>query len=201
MTDHSFKVSTPQNLLFQRETLLIFVAVSISLALTSVIFILLWRFFKIGFVWLFSLILIILTRKMDVWKMGVECFYFLSFMLTYSLGPLFTASIIFPAFYIVIKIRPDELQGSLTHLVSLSGVMLTTKYFAGVFGPNIGTIPFLILGVCMFAFWDFIRFLVASKITGQHWIKLFISFITGIVVNYFYFSTFAYHLLQFLQSI
>jgi len=201
MYEPTFQTSGKKTLLSQRETVLIIFSVLVCLIISSILFSLLWRFFRIGLVWLLAFLIIVYTRKTDSWKMGLECFYFLTFMLTYALGPLFAASVIFPAFYIVIKIRPDELQGSLTQYFSLSGVMLTTRYFAGLFGPSISPATFLILGTGMFAFWDFMRFLIANKITGQHWVKLFVSYITGVIVNYFYFSTFAYALLQFLLSV
>jgi len=190
-----------RNILLHRETLLLFLIITGSVLFVSTVFFFLWGYFKIGFVALSAFLLIFITRKTDAWKIGVECFYFLTFVLSYAFSPWFALLITISAFVLVIKVRPDELNGSLTQIPAVLGVALTARYYALTYGAAITSSQFFFIGLLSFVIWDFLRFIIANKITPQHWVKLFISFLTGFCVNYLYFKTFGYAILKLLLTL
>jgi len=201
-----FKISAAEserkNIFLHRETILILLAVFGSILALTLLFFFLWSFFKIGFVCLMAFILIVVVRRTDSWKMGVECYYIIAFLFAYAFSPILAILVTVLAILFVVKVfRPDEFAGSMTQITAIIGMAFTAKYVALKYGATITQPQLLFAGVITFVVWDFIRFLVAVKITPTHWVKLFASLLTGAFVNYFYYVTFAYPLLQFLLKI
>ena len=194
--------SKQKNIFLHKETLLIITAIATAIILLSVLFFSLWAYFKIGFVSLLAFILIVVTRRTDSWKMGLECYYFLTFILAYVFSPLFSLILCGLAILFVIKFfRPDELQGGITQILAMTGMAFTAGFLRGHFGLEITKTALLIMGISNFIFWDLFRFIVALKITPAHGVKLFVSWLTGAFANYLYYSTFAYPLFLFLLTI
>jgi hypothetical protein len=204
-TTNNFSLAEPggqKNILLHKETVLIIGLILASLILVSVFFSFLWAQFKFGFVFLLAWLLIVITRRTDSWKMGIECYYVFTLLFAFAFNGWIAFFMSTSALLFVVKFfRPDELQGTLTQISGIAGIAATTHYFSAYYGPAITQSQLLFVGILLFGIWDFVRFLVALKISPAHWVKLFASFITGIFINYFYYITFAYPLLQFLLSV
>lgn len=173
----------------------------IILALSILTFNFLWHYFRVGFLWFLSLIAMIITRKTDAWKMGVECFYFLTFIYAYSFGVVFTIPLYVTCMLLVIRLRPDEFNGAVTHMLVLTGLTLTTRYFAGIYGTGISQPTFILLGLASIFFWDTLRGFIARKIAPVSWVKLLASEAIGLGVNYFYFTTFGYAFFNYILAL
>ncbi len=196
------KARGQKNILLNHETVLIVGAILAAIILFTLFFSFLWAKFQVAFVCILAWILIVITRKTDSWKMGIECYYIFTFLLAYAFNVWLSLFVVVSGVLFVIKVfRPDELQGSLSQLFGIIGIGFSTKFFVARYGMSITKPQLLFAGLILFIIWDFIRFLAALKICPAHWVKLFASFITGIFVNYFYYSTFAFPLLMFLLSL
>lgn len=188
-----------KHLLFNHETVLIISFVVIAIVLLSFLFSLLWSYFRVGFTFLLAWLLIVIIRKTESWKLGVECFYITAFLFSYAFSSIATFILCATAILFVVKVfRPDELEGALTQLVALGGTAFSTRIVFNMFGAGITETQLLISGMALYLIWDAVRFFVALKIAPAPWVKLFVSFITGAFVNYLYYTTFAYTLLQIL---
>ncbi len=177
------------------------VGVVILIILSILAFNFLWYYFKAGFIWFLSLIAMLITRKTDSWKMGVECFYFLTFVYAYTFGIVFTIPLYILCMLIVIKLRPDEFNGAVTHMIVLTGLTLTARHLVGIYGTSISHSTFIFLGIGSILFWDTIRGFIAKKMAPIPWIKLFVSEFIGLTVNYFYFTTFGYAFFKYVLTL
>jgi len=196
------KVPGQKNILLHRETLIIIAIIIGAIAILSILFSFLWAYFKTVFICLIAFILIVVTRKTDSWKMGIECYYIFTFLLAYAFSPWLAIFVTASAILFVVKFfRPDELHGALTQITAVIGLAFTASHFAAKYGAAITQPQLLFIAILTFVIWDIVRFLVALKISPAHWVKLFASLLTGAFVNYFYYITFAYPLLQFLLRI
>lgn len=185
----------------QKETFLIIGTISLALLLTSLAFFWLWASFKIGFVWLIAFFLIFISRKTDSWKLGLECFMFLSFLFSYVYSLWFTLPMVYAALILVVKFRPDELNGVLAHSIALTGVALLGSYFGGLYGLHPSTHNFLFAALASISFGVVFDFFIALKIAPVHWFKNFMNHLLDMMMNYFYITTFGLSLLYFLASI
>ncbi|MFH1450878.1 MAG: hypothetical protein ABIF92_02765 [archaeon] len=196
------KTSGKKNLLMNHETLLILGVIVAAIIILSIFFTLLWTYFKLGFVCVITFILIVVTRKTDSWKMGIECFYICAFLFGFAISPYVAILVVSSAIMFVIKFfRPDELAGAITQVISTSGVAFTGMFFFSHYGVEITHPQLVFAGTFAFVLWDLIRFFIALKITPAHWVKLFASLTTGAFINYFYYSTFGFYLLHLLLKI
>jgi hypothetical protein len=196
------KTKGQKNIFLHHETILIIGIILAAIIVISFLFSFLWTSFKFGFAILMGWLLIVITRKTDSWKMGIECYYILTFLFAFAFGPWLAFFLTGTALAFVVKVfRPDEVHGAITQMVGCTGIAFTTKIFVNMYSMDITKPQLLIAGMILFVVWDVARFLVALKVSPAHWVKLVASFITGVFVNYFYYSTFAFVLLKFLLSI
>jgi len=195
------KTAGSKNILLHRETILILSAIVLAIVVLTFFFSFMWTYFKVGFMSLLAFLLIVVTRKTDSWKMGIECFYIFSFIFSYVFSPWFAIILVVGALLTVVKLfRPDELQGTISQIVGVIIIAFIAMFFSARYGLVITQQQLLFAGVLSFLVGDLIRFLVALKVTPAHWVKLFASLITGAFINYFYYSTFAFPLLKLLMS-
>jgi len=191
-----------KSILLHREALVIILVIIVSIVALTILFSFLWKFFRLGFVCVIAWLLIVVVRKTDSYKLGMENFYISAFLLSYAFSPLLAIAILNAGFWFVYKVfRPDELQGVITQVVATAGIAVTAPFFFAKYGAAITPSQLLFAGVFCAIFWDFVRFLVALKVTPCHWVKLFVSFITGVFINYFLFATFAHPILMFLFTV
>jgi len=189
------------NIKVQRESAFIWFGLIAIMVISMLGFNILWTYFKLGFFWIFSLLAMLITRKTDAWKMGVECFYFLTFVYAYVFGPIFTVPLYVICMVIVIKLRPDEFNGGIVHTIVLTGLTFTTAYLAGIYGLGISAQQFLLLGIGSILFWDTVRMFLAKKLAPVSWVKLIVSEFVGMFVNYFYFTTFGFDFFLYMQAL
>jgi len=188
--------------LFKKAEAAKFFSVIIGLiALFIAIIAFLLKFPQLTTVWLASAGVFFMVRRTDSWKMGIECFYLLSFTLSYAFGLYFTLPLIYIVLIAVMKVRPDELNGCVVHSIILTGVALTARVFLGFYGINITEAIFIKTALGTIITWLFIDLLVAKKIAPVSLGKLGMIKIMNSVGNYFLITLFGFKLLRYFLSI
>ncbi|MFH1450595.1 MAG: hypothetical protein ABIF92_01295 [archaeon] len=132
------------NIILQRETWILVGGALIALFVFTVIFSILWGKFTLMFYWLIGALAIFLTRKTDLWKMGIEIHFPLVFMTGYAFGPLFAFSMFIIAYAGVWKMRPDEGSGVMIQTVTLSLMLGFSQITKFVYGAGINAWQFFI---------------------------------------------------------
>jgi len=191
------KKTSKKNIFLERETLLIVLSIAAALFIATFLFLFLWKYFKIGFVWLMAFIVIFVFRKTDLWKMGVEIHYLIVFIGTYVFGMLFSLPLIYLVLGAVVKVRPDEGQGATVHAIIFTGIAATSHIIKRFYGMNLSLSTFLMLTLGTFIFWIIIDFFLTLKIAPVHWTKALVTHVLDAILNYFYITIFGYTLYQY----
>ena len=186
------------SLLKNKELYIIFGIVAILLIAVGGITFLLWGFMKPLFVWVFSLLLIFFTRRTDLWYMGIEVHFFLTFALAYVFGPWFALSIIYLAFYAVFKVRPDQFHGVMIQGVSLTVVAVVSHFVSSSYGAGIMTSKFVLIAIITIIAAQLLDGFLSITFCPAPPIKVFIMHTLDVVINYFFISFAGFKLLAFL---
>ena len=148
-------------------------------------------------VWLGSAAIFFLVRRTDSWKMGVEIFYLLTFLLAYAFNLYYVLPMIYIVLILVIKVRPDEVNGAVIHSFILTCLALTSRFLFGIYGPGITESQFIFVAILSIFGWLIIDFFIALKISPVHWIKLIVNKTLNMIVNYFTITLIGYKLLMY----
>jgi hypothetical protein len=107
------------------------------------------------FVLPFAFLAILITRRADSWKVGIEVFYFSPFLLAYTYNLFIALAISFLAFYFVVKTKPSEGNGIVIHSVIITIIATIASVLSGHFGTNITEMQFFwsAYGTVLFAIW------------------------------------------------
>jgi hypothetical protein len=193
--------SYKKNIFLHRETFMIIGTVLGILLAATFIFFFLWSHFRIGFVWLVSFILIFAMRRSDSWKMGLEGFYLLTFLYSYIFGLWFALPIVYMAFALVVKFRPDELNGVITHSIAITFVAIAARFFLGSHGLALGSAEFTFIALASIFPGIAADFFLAWKMAPVPLFKNFINHAMDFTVNYFVITSIGFTLFKFFMTL
>jgi len=183
-----------------KEVYLIVGMIVVLLGAVGGITFLLWTLVKPLFVWVFAFLLIFLTRRTDLWYMGLEVHYFLAFALGYVFGPWFATLLIFGAFYLVFRARPDQLHGVFIQGLCLVLVALSGFYFGSHYGASIAVSRFVLIAMGTIIIAQILDGFLSITFCPAPPFKVFIVHTLDIVINYFLISLVGLKILHFLFS-
>ncbi len=167
-----------------------------ALIIISIVY--LGQYFKIFGLWIFSVLLFVLMRLPDSWKIGLELFFFLTFAYSYVFGLLFTLPLIYVSLLFVLKIRPDEGNGLFVHAIVLTGVALFAKYFSSLYGVSITPNQLVFSAMLTIGIWLVIDTIIAVRTAPVPLPKLMINHTLDFMVNYFFITLFGFKVLSYL---
>jgi len=200
----SHKAGTPykkgKTLLLHRESILMISAVIAALIIITVLFILMWSSLKPFFIWLVALIIIVFTRRTDLWYMGIEVHFLVAFMFSYVFGIWYTIPLIAISLGIVFKLRPDQGSGLVIQITTLTFIAALARiifYFYGV-GITEAELVFAYM-ICI------ILAQIADTILSIFFcpapkMKIAIIHTFGVLVNYYIIQFLGWSILIFLRS-
>ena|GEM_PF-2524090 len=186
-----------RNLLLQRETLMIVGVVSALLLAAISSFLFLWGNFRIGFVWIISFMLIFASRYFYLWKVGVECFYLLTFMFSYIFGLWVALPLVYISFALVAKILPHELNSVLSHGTAITFVAFASRILLNSYGLSLAPAEFVLVALVAIFPGIAFDFLLAWKIAPVSLFKNFMNHAMDYIVNYFMITSFGFALFTF----
>ncbi|MFH1450877.1 MAG: hypothetical protein ABIF92_02760 [archaeon] len=193
--------SQGKNIFLHHETVLIVSIIIAALVLTTTLFLVLWSFFKLGFVWIVAFLLFFLVRKTNVWKFGLEIHFFLVFLTTYVFGIWFSIPLVILTLAAVLKIRPDELEGCIINFAGLLLEILLVSRIAIHFGPGISETAFLWSAMIVIIIGVILDFFMTLRMYPFLWMKLSVTHVLDIFVQYTFISAVGFSIFHFLLTV
>lgn len=152
---------------------------------------------KLVGLWVASFVFFFGMRLPDSWKMGLEVFFLFTFIYAYAFGLMFILPLIYCAFYLVTRIRPDEVNGVVVHIVVLTGLAFTARLFYGWYGMAITPGQFVLAALLGIFIWLVVDTIIAIKTAPVPLPKLMITHGLQIIISYYTATFFGFKVLQF----
>ena len=189
-----------KHLLLHKETLLLILILVSALFITTTIFLVLWSFFKIGFVWVLCFLLFFLARKTDFYKYGFEIHFFLIFVTTYLFSFWFSVPLFILGLFSVWRIRPDEFEGCLIHFAGLLFIVIAASIISSRFGLAVSSSAFFWASMIIVSIGIIIDFLLTLRVHPQLWMRLIIGHLLDIFIQYSALSAFGFTIFKLLLA-
>lgn len=153
---------------------------------------------KILGLWAISVAFFFVMRLPDSWKMGAELFFLFTFIYSYAFGLFFVLPLVYVSFFLVTRIRYDEVQGVLVHFIILTGLAITAQQFRNLYGLAITPGQFIFAIVGSIIGWLIVDTIITPRIAPVPVPKLIITHVLQIIVSYYTATFFGYKVLKFL---
>lgn len=189
------------NIILQRETWILIGGVLAALFILTVIFAVLWGKFTVMFYWVIGALAIFLTRKTDLWYMGIEVHFPLAFYTSYAFGPLFAFSMVLIAYAGVWKVRPDQGHGLMIQTATLStmiGLSLLMKY---IYGAGMSAGQFMLAFVICIVVIQLTDGILSKMFCPSPPMKIFIIHSMDLLINIYLAKLIGYPLLKYLLAL
>ena len=153
---------------------------------------------KILGLWAISVAFFFIMRLPDSWKMGAELFFLFTFIYSYAFGLFFVLPLVYVSFFLVTRIRYDEVQGVLVHFIILTGLAITAQQFRNWYGLAITPEQFMFAIMASIVGWLIIDTIITPRIAPVPVPKLIITHVLQIIVSYYTATFFGYKVLKIL---
>ncbi len=172
-----------KNILLQRETMIFVAGIIIALLVLTFVFSFLWGKFTVWFYWVLFICVIFFTRRTDAWKMGIEVHFALTFYSAFAFGPLFAITMVLIPYALVWKVRPDEGNGVMIQMVTLSLMIGLARLFHFIYGAGITGSEFMIAFIVSIVIVQLTDGVLSKMFCPSHIVKILVIHTLDILLN------------------